>query len=162
MTSMIPEAPEMPQPCDEWEDLHRAACAAGEWAARELLKRCSAWQLGRHGQARVHVEPGDSPVAVWLHQHGHATLTEADTSVRQDVALSSRHARPCPPAPGEPASVLVSHAYAAAYCTVLAEEAGVTTTVEITTSPAPRRSSGVELAPASGPADVRPAAAEHV
>lgn len=134
MTSMIPEAPEMPQPCDEWEGLHRAACAAGRWAAGDLMKRCSAWQLSREGQASVHIEPADSPVAAWLVQNRHATLTDAGTGVRQDFVLGSRHAEPRPPVAGEPASVLVSHAYAAAYCTVLAEEAGVTTTVHITTS----------------------------
>lgn len=71
------------------------------------------------------MEPLSAPVATWLHRHGYGRATESGTGV--DVAISTTAADlgTVPEAELKARSVLVRRAYACAYATVLAEEAGV-------------------------------------
>lgn len=137
--------PEMPQPCDEWHQLIVAAETAGRWAARELALRCSAWHLGRTGSIEVSVEPLISPVAGWLHHTGKA-VTETDTGVLVPVSVTAADLFPAEDAASKARSLLVAHAYAGAYCTLLAEEAGVATEIRLA-HPAPLPAPGTVAPP---------------
>ncbi len=108
--------------CD-WRELIRAAESAGRWAARETARRCSTWDLGRAGRVWVRVEPLVSPVATWLCRHGYgeASGTGVDVAIATTAADLDRVAD----AERKARSILVRRAYASAYSTVLAEEAGV-------------------------------------
>lgn len=122
--------------CDcDWEELIRAADGAGRLAAREFAEHCSPWELGRPGQARVRIEPVQSPVASWLRQHGHARLTADERGVLVSISVRPEALGTAENAVAKATSVLTRRAYASAYCTVLAEEAGVTATPEIEPDP---------------------------
>lgn len=134
---------ELFQPCDEWHTLIVAADAAGRWAARQLARSCSAWHLGRIGGIDIHVEPFDSPVATWLHSTGQAVAAETRTGVLIPVAVTAADLHPVAEAADKARSLLVAHAYAVAYSSVLADEAGVATEIRIvvdTLSPSQQRS----------------------
>ena len=123
--------PELHQPCDEWHELIVAAQAAGRWAASELARRCSVWHLGRTGRIAIHIEPLGSPVASWLHHTGRAVSTETDTGVLVPVRVTAADLYPADEAVAKADSLLVAHAYAVAYCSLLADEAGVATEIRI-------------------------------
>ncbi|MHA6800065.1 hypothetical protein [Bounagaea algeriensis] len=116
---------------DEWHELVTAAEAAGRWSARELAQRCTSWQLGRAGTVHVQVEPLESPVATWLYLTGRGRYQGA--RVITPVFVTAKELRPAPEAAEKVNSLLVRRAYASAYCSVLAEQAGVAT--EIVTAP---------------------------
>lgn len=125
--------------CDcDWDELVQAADGAGRHAAREFAERCSPWELGRTGQARVRIEPVESPVASWLRQRGHARLTADASAVVVTTRVRPEDLGNTDNAIAKATSVLTRRAYASAYCTVLAEEAGVTATPEIEPDPVPR------------------------
>lgn len=111
------------QPSDEWRALVRAAESAGRWAARELACCCSLRHLARAGSVNVDVGPIESPVVVWLYNHGYGALTP--TGLVLPVTVTVEDLQPAIWAAEKAESLLVRHAYAAAFCTVLAEEAGV-------------------------------------
>lgn len=118
--------------CDcDWDELVRAADEAGLRAARELAERCRPRELGRPGSARVRIEPVSSPVASWLHQHGHAWRSADGSAVLVPMRVRPEDLGATADAAAKAASVLTRRAYADAYCAVLAEEAGVTATPEI-------------------------------
>ncbi|MBA8824490.1 citrate lyase beta subunit [Saccharopolyspora lacisalsi] len=103
----------------DWEQLVIAAEGAGRHSGRELARQCTTWELGRTGQVWVRVRPHDSPVGAWLFSTGRAHSYETGVLVpitpdKQDLVSAAR-AR----------SLLVCRAYAAAYCAVLVQEAGV-------------------------------------
>lgn len=129
----------------DWRELIRAADCAGRWAAAELARRCSAWELGRTGRVWVRVEPSASPVADWLHRHGHGRASESGTGVDVAIATTAADLGAVPDAEFKARSVLVRRAYACAYVTVLAEEAGVSARL-VTVS----RTSGPVEDPAAG------------
>ncbi|GAB3290614.1 hypothetical protein [Parasphingorhabdus pacifica] len=123
--------PEMPQPCDEWHELITAAASAGRCAARELALRCSAWHLDRAGSVGIHVEPLDSPAAIWLQSTGQAVATGSCTGALVPVALTAADLHPAVDAPSKARSLRAAHAYAVAYGTMLADEAGVSTEIRL-------------------------------
>lgn len=132
--------------CDcDWDELVRAADSAGRLAAREFAEQCSPEDLGRPGRAWVRIEPVDSPVASWLHQHGHARRTPDGSAVLVPMRVRPEDLRTTTHTAAKAASVLTRRAYADAYCTVLAEEAGVTATPEIEPDRMPRQRSGSSL-----------------
>ncbi len=103
----------------DWEQLVIAAEGAGRHSGRELARQCTTWELGRTGQVWVRVRPHDSPAGTWLlstvRAHSHETgVLVPITPDKQDLASTAK-AR----------SLLVCRAYAAAYCAVLVQEAGV-------------------------------------
>lgn len=93
----------------------------------------------------MRIEPVGSPVASWLHQHGHGRPTPDGSAVLVPMRVRPEDLGPTPNAPAKAASVLTRRAYADAYCTVLAEEAGVTATPEIEPDRLPRQRSGSSL-----------------
>ncbi|MBA8824938.1 hypothetical protein FHX42_002285 [Saccharopolyspora lacisalsi] len=137
--SEIDGEPEMLQPCDEWRELIVAADAAGRWAARQLARRCSAWHLGRLGSVEIHVEPLDSPVAAWLHSTGQAVATEASTGVLIPCTITAADLDPAEDTASKARSLLVAHAYAVAYCSLLADEAGVAAEIRIVPDSMPQQ-----------------------
>ncbi|MGW0891572.1 hypothetical protein [Saccharopolyspora sp. NPDC002578] len=122
-------ATDMLQPCDEWQQLITAAECAGRRAARQLAVKCSTEHLAREGNVTVHVEPAESPAALWLGSRGRADFT--DTGALVPVTITEGDLRPARQAAAKARSLLVHHAYATAFCTVLAEEAGVTAEVRL-------------------------------
>ncbi|MDR7300213.1 hypothetical protein [Haloactinomyces albus] len=107
----------------DWEDLVIAAESAGRQSARELAQRCTPWELGRTGQVWVRVQPGDSPVAAWLHCTERSTSAERGELVA--ITPTARDLSPVNSAQSKARSLLVRRAYAESYCTVLVQEAGV-------------------------------------
>lgn len=136
------DEPELHQPCDEWHKLIVAAEAAGRWAASELARRSSVWHLGRTGNITIHIEHLASPVASWLHHTGRAVPTKTDTGVLVPVQVTAASLYPADEAVAKAGSLLVAHAYAVAYCSLLGDEAGVATEIRIASrsvSNVPRR-----------------------
>lgn len=125
------DEPEMPQPCDEWHELIVAAHTAGRRAAHRLALRSSARLLRRSGSVDIHVEPLTSPVAAWLDNTGQAVATEAGTGVLMPITITAADLQPAEDAQNKALSLLVAHTYAMAYCTLLADEAGVATEIRI-------------------------------
>ena len=124
-------APEMPQPCDEWHELVVAAGAAGRWAARQFARRYSAAHLALLGHIDVHIGPLASPVAHWLQSTGQAVVAENQSGVFVPIVLTAADLRPTEDAWRKSRSLLVAHAYAVAYTTVLGDDAGVATDIRI-------------------------------
>ncbi|MHA6803627.1 hypothetical protein [Salinifilum ghardaiensis] len=115
-------AVEKPQPCDEWHNILTAADSAGRWAARQLACRCSLSALSRGGTVHLQLEPLDSSVVTWLHHHEYGTI--ASGCLLMPVTVSPVALHPALQAQAKSASLLVRHAYATAFSTVLAEQAG--------------------------------------
>lgn len=106
-----------------WRELiETAGCQAG----RELATRCAPDELRESGDAWIHVEPVDSPVASWLYRNGYGSVTESHEGVLVPVRLDAARLSLAEEAARKARSLLVAQAYAHAYCSVLAEEAGVT------------------------------------
>lgn len=113
--------------CDgNWEDIIIAAEAAGRLAAQELALRCDASELARSGEVEVDVGPAGSPVAGWLICTQRAIRSDDGTAL-VTIDLEGADIAPAASADRKSRSLLVRQAYSAAYCTVLAEEAGVVT-----------------------------------
>lgn len=125
------EAPRFSEPalfhCG-WQELVDAAEAAACRAGQRLAARCSIGELRRTGRAWVHVEPLDSPVASWLYRSGYGSCSASQDGVMIPVELGVTELHPAAEAAQKARSLLVAQAYANAYCSVLAEEAGVTAT----------------------------------
>lgn len=133
----VDSSPETMCPSD-WHDLITAAQAAGRWAARELARQCSLWELGRSGQVWIHIEPATSPIADWLLRQGQAYTDTVYSGVLVPVEITAPQLLPAGNPAGKATSLLVARAYAAAYCTVLAEEAAVTTEIHLMPSTLPQ------------------------
>lgn len=136
---------------DEWQDLVEAAAAAGRWSARQLAQRGSIPQLSWVGDVLVYIRPVDSPVASWLLRYAHGAVHEDSVVVR--IALTDADLHPLPTARRITDSLLIRQAYAHAYSSVLAEEAGVDAEVD-TPAAVPRQSTqtspaGTETVPHS-------------
>lgn len=140
---------------DEWHELVTAAEAAGRWAARELAQRCTSWQLGRAGTVHVQVEPLESPVATWLYLTARGRRQGA--RVVTPVLVTAEALQPALEAARKVNSLLVRRAYASAYCSVLAEQAGVAT--EIVTAPILPESFEVDRAALEAPVPSAPSRA---
>ncbi len=91
-------------------------------------------------------------MAEWLYQRGHAVAGQPGSGVLVPVELSDQDLRPADDAARKARSLLVRYAYASAYGSVLAEEAGVTTKVRMeatehsgATLPRPRASDAVAV-----------------
>ncbi|GAB2733883.1 hypothetical protein GCM10027174_03270 [Salinifilum aidingensis] len=127
------------KPAAEWEQLLRAAHAAGKWAAGELARRCSSRHLllGRAGTVSVLIGAAESPVAAWLLERGQGWLRGEHVAV--PITVDPRDLHPAADAAEKACSLLVAHAYAAAYSTVLVQEAGVDADVAV--EPAPNQPS---------------------
>lgn len=119
----------MGQPCDEWQEACTAANAAGRWAARRLACSCSLWHLARGGEVSVHVQPADSPVAAWLEREGYGAI--AGNGLLVPIVVAADDLRPAAHPTTKAQSILVRRAYANAFCSVLAEEAGVATEIQL-------------------------------
>lgn len=109
-----------------WQELIDSAEAAACQAGRRLAARCSLGELRRTGRGWIRVEPLDSPVAGWLYRNGYGDMTESRDGVLIPVNLGAAELYPAGQAARKACSVLVVQAYTNAYCSVLAEEAGVT------------------------------------
>ncbi|MBQ6644665.1 MAG: hypothetical protein IJH84_27085 [Saccharopolyspora sp.] len=147
------DEPDMFQPCDEWQALIAGAHAAGQSAARQLALRSSARHTGRSGSIAVHVEPLASPVAAWLHSTGRAAITESRTGVLVPITVTAADLAPAGDAAEKAHSLLVADAYAVAFSTVLADDAGVATEIRIgphAVALPPQRSVGAAPVPALG------------
>ncbi|QGK70685.1 hypothetical protein GIY23_15220 [Allosaccharopolyspora coralli] len=159
---------ELPQPCDEWADLVRAASAAGRWAARELARRCPSRYLDRGGEVAVRVEPVDSPVAAWMEVDGLGGRSSDGSGVVIPIRVTADDLRPAEEAASKAESLLVRYAYAAAYCSVLAEQAGVAADIRFTSHersarPPEQRMPVTSDAPAAPPGrPSSPARSEHL
>lgn len=115
--------------CD-WHDLVRAATAAGRRSAAELARNRTPERLARTGTVTIHIEPGSNPVAGWLCRHGEARLND-DQTVSLPIRLTPSDLGPIPDAVRKANALLVRHAYAAAFATVLTDEAGVSTSITL-------------------------------
>ncbi|MEV5541837.1 hypothetical protein AB0L13_33845 [Saccharopolyspora shandongensis] len=107
-----------------WDDLIIEAESAGYLGARKPVPlQRDATGLELQSRVEVEVGPPGNPVAAWLLCTGRAALSVSGTAV-VDVEPKDRHAHPA-------TRVSEQQSYAAAYCTVLAEEAGAVTTWRI-------------------------------
>lgn len=119
-----------------WDDPLAAAHAAGRCAARQLARRCAAWELARPGWVSIRIEPVTSPFAAWLVRRGGAEREPDGSGVRMLVQPTAEDLLPAADATRKAESMLVARACAAAVCTVLAEQGGVSATVSL--HPVPR------------------------
>lgn len=110
--------------CD-WSQLLGAAEAAGRWAAGKVARERSAEELSVRGRVWVHVEPAESPVAAWLHRSGRAYRCANGAGVWKPIQLTAADLARAEAPTWATGSVLVARAYARAWCSVLAQEAGV-------------------------------------
>ncbi len=78
------------------------------------------------------MEPVDSPVAVWLDGDGLGSRSSDGTGVLIPIRVTADELFPAEEAASKAGSLLVRYAYAAAYCTVLAEQAGVAADIRFT------------------------------
>jgi hypothetical protein len=148
--------------CDcDWDELVRTADEAGLRAAREAAQQCRPRELGRPGRAWVRIEPMTSPVASWLHQHGHARCSTDGTAVLVPMRVRPEDLGDVEDAAAKAASVLTGRAYADAYCAVLAEEAGVTATPEIEPDRMARGTNAPNVPAQSAPTHALPAQSAH-
>ncbi len=115
--------------CDaDWQEVVAAADHAGHQAARMLAGRCSSWELCRAGQVWVCVSPVESPLATWLWRSGRGEVFE-DREVRIVVTLETAEFDPVATPGSKSRSLLLRHAYAAAFASVLAYECGAVAVV---------------------------------
>lgn len=110
--------------CD-WSQLLETADAAGQWAAAEVSRGRSAWELSGRGRVWVHLEPADSPVAALLQRSGRAWARANGAGVWMQIQLTATDPARTEAPTRATGSVLAARAYARAFCSVLAHEAGV-------------------------------------
>lgn len=147
----------------DWHELIAAAHEAGLCAAHELARRCSLRDLGRPGRVWIHIEPepANSPVAgSFLHQ-GQAQIAPDDSGALLPVELAAPDLYPTSNPDAKAESVLVRRAYAATYCTVLAEEAGASAELDVTPIVPPQPRSNVS-APAAVSSETPPPPTEDL
>lgn len=99
-----------------WEDIVLKAEAAGGVAAQELALLRHTNEPEHRGRVEVEVGPPGNPLAAWLLCTRRATRSDAGTAL-VDIDAPGTDISPA-------ASLHMREAYAAAYCTVLAEEVG--------------------------------------
>lgn len=141
----------------EPDELMCAAAAAGRWSATRFALICSAAQPGLAGTALIHLEPADGPIAVLLHRQGLGHISTPPRVMIVPIVLSAADLGGIAGAARMARVLLVRHAYAAAYSTVLARQAGVRTEIRLATDSADRNAL---IPPRDTRADARTEAAD--